>query len=222
MKLLIIEDSSKHQAAARVQLPEATVVNYDEAYELLRDARPGDYAAILTDLHFKTEESRSLPAMPFGPKWGNNNEAVGKEFPFGLAFVLKGVELNTPVALVSDGNHHNDLIIAMLDIMGHIVVPRKGDDMRPYIKHCAEKWDWEKRVKNPRFLLLADLGLAGGMWAEDMHWGGEEIVPEPMPEFKPPHYKDPSYEDYNKGYWGMKVKNWRKALDLLVAVQSES
>ncbi|MEK7642226.1 MAG: hypothetical protein AAB392_00305, partial [Patescibacteria group bacterium] len=117
--LLIIEDTKKHQASARVQLPEAKVVNYSEAYEILQGARPGEISAILTDLHFKVEETeRGLGGAPFSPSYKETMAAIGKQMPFGLAFVLKGVELQTPVVLYSDIDHHSDLITGLLDMFG--------------------------------------------------------------------------------------------------------
>lgn len=216
MKLMIIEDTKKHQAAAQAQFPEAVVVNYDEAYELLSDARLGDYSAILTDLHFKTEESRSIPAMPFGPKYHKNNVAIGKEFPFGLCFALKGVELGIPVALVSDANHHSDLVTAMLDMMGSVVQPRENrPEQRHFIKgpgHGPEAFSWENRVQNPRFVAK----MLNCPTAKDMRWDGDGIVP--YPPTQPETYSEEAWGAYANS----QVKDWREALRVLTAVMAES
>jgi hypothetical protein len=156
MKLLIIEDTLMHQAAAETQFPEAIVVSYDVAYEILRSARPGDYSAILTDMHFKVEQGRVIPSAPFDPHYPQNMAAIGQQLPFGLAFVLKGVELDTPVALVSDVDHHSDLFTGLLDMLG---------DDGFYPGHAT-------RVPNLRFLLLRDTCPM----AKDMYWDGSQIV----------------------------------------------
>ena len=59
-------------AAARTQFPEAIIANYDEAFKLLKSARPGQFSAILTDLHFKIEELRKIPSAPFVYNYKNN------------------------------------------------------------------------------------------------------------------------------------------------------
>ncbi|MEQ1499767.1 MAG: hypothetical protein ABL917_00120 [Parcubacteria group bacterium] len=214
--ILIIEDTLKHQAAARAQFPEAVVVNYDEAYELLRDARHGDYSAILTDLHFKTERNRIIPAMPFGPQFERNDGAIGKEFPFGLCFALKGVELGIPVVIVSDADHHSDMVTAMLDMMGFLVQPRGGkDEKRHFIKgggRGPESFSWENRVQNPRLISK----MSNCPKAEDMHWNGDEIVS--APPVKPEPYTEQGW----KTYANSQVKDWREAHRLLSAVMAES
>lgn len=204
MKLLIIEDTQKHQAAARVQFPEAVVVNYDEAFQLLHDALPGDYSAILTDLHFKVEMDRALPAAPF--TYAGNFEAIGRQLPFGLAFLLKAVELGCPAVLVSDANHHTDLVTAMLDMMGFLIKPRANRaEQRHYLKGAgegSEAYAWENRIQNPRFVAK----LIQCPMSEDMHWDGEKIVLAPMFE----------------GQYDTQVKDWREAHRLLTAVLAES
>ncbi len=189
MKLLIIEDSTHHQAAARTQFPEAVVVNYDEAYTLLKGARPGQFSAILTDLHFKIEESRKIPSAPFAGCYKNNMGAIGKEEKFGLAFVLKGIELNTPVALVSEVDHHSDLTTGLLNMLG-------SDGLFPY------EGGSDDPIPNPKFLLLRD----NCPRAEDMHWDGTQIVLEAPPK------------DFWKSDVVKMVKDWREALRQLMKV----
>jgi hypothetical protein len=190
MKLLIIEDTKMHQMAARVQFPEAVVANYDEAYKLLKDARPGDFSAILSDLHFKIEINRTIPNAQFNSK--EKMDAIGTQMPFGLAFVLKGVELDTPVALVSDVDHHSDLVTGLLDMMGtRGFYPGRKD-----------------AIPNPKFLLLRDLCPK----AKDMYWNGSAIVQEPLPVYPSPCNNQQS-EDYWKSMEGKEdVKDWRDAL----------
>jgi len=192
--LLIIEDTLRHQMAAKVQLPEAKVVNYDEAYRILQKARPGDFSGIITDLHFKIEIDREIPSAPFC-SYENNYKAIGTQMPFGLAFVLKGVELKTPVVLYSDLDHHSDLITGLLDMFGHRGYYPAGD--------CSEK----NLIPDPRFALNCDCSCR---MAGDMHWDGDKILHEPMPET--PDYKD---KEAWKAHWEKRVKDWRVALQSL-------
>ena len=200
--LLIIEDTKKHQEAARIQFPEAKVVNYDEAYKILSRARPGEIQAILTDLHFKVEEKRIIPSAPFAACYKENCDAIGKLLPFGLAFVLKAVELQSPVVLYSDRDHHSDLVTGLLDMFGRggRYPWRKGGESDP--------------IPDPKFFLLCDSGCR---MAEDMHWDGKKIVLEPMPK------DPPSYEDkvaWN-AHWDKRVKDWRIALRAIAPSQGE-
>ena len=197
---LIIEDSIKHQMAAKAQLPEATVVNYDEAYKALRASRPGDFSGIITDLHFKIERNRTIPSAPFDHVYPKNMAAIGIELPFGLAFVLKGVELRTPVVLYSDTDHHSDLVTGLLDMFG-----RGG---------CYPRREGGERdaILDPRFLPLCDCGCR---MAEDMHWDGERILLEPMPP-TPPWINDEAEREAAWGaHWGKQVKDWRVAFAAL-------
>ena len=162
--ILIIEDTLRHQEAARVQLSEVEVeiVNYDKAYRLLKKARPGTFSAIISDLHFKIEEERGVADAPFDPCYPRNMEAIGTEIPFGLAFVLKAVELQTPVVLYSDTNHHEDLTAGLMDIFGY-----NGFYPSDFGKETKDP------IKDPEFLPLCGYDCR---MAEDMHWDGQKIV----------------------------------------------
>lgn len=193
--LLIIEDSPKHQMAAKAQLPEATVVNYDEAYRILEKARPGEIAGIITDLHFKIEIDRTIPSAPFA-SYENNYKAIGTQMPLGLAFVLKGVELQTPVVLYSDLDHHSDLMTGLLDMFGRNGYYRCSGGLK------------KDPIPDPMFTLNCDCSCS---MAEDMHWDGEKIIHEPRPE-APSHNED---EGVWKAHREKRVKDWRIALQSL-------
>ena len=197
--LLIIEDTLRHQAAAKAQLPEAKIVNYDEAYKILRNARPGEISGILTDLHFKVERDRKIPNAPFHYSYEKNMAAIGTEMPFGLAFVLKGVELQAPVVLYSDIDHHSDLVTGLLDMFGH--------------RGCYPRRDGGENdlILDSKFFLLRD---GGCRMAEDMHWDGEKIVQEPMPP-TPKYGEDAESRAAWKAHFEKRVKDWRIALKAL-------
>lgn len=200
--LLIIEDTMRHQAAARIQLPEARVVNYDEAYRILEKARPGELSAILTDLHFKVERAKGLGGAAFAPCYPKNMEAIGKEMPFGLAFVLKAVELQTPTVLYSDIDHHSDLITGFLDMLG-----RGG-------RYPWRKDREEDPIPDPRFALLRD---GGCIMAKDMYWDGEKIVCEQLPSYGDGSGK--AWDEYREKMKGKElVKDWRVAFRALTTL----
>lgn len=213
-KMLIIEDTLRHQMAAQMQFPEAKVVNYDEAYKLLHGARPGDFSAILTDLHFKIEKSRRIPAAPFDPHYPQNMAAIGTQMPFGLAFVLKGVELGVPVALVSDVNHHEDLVTGLLDMFGHLYGDKNGIFIG-YRPRGGSYSDGVQRMPNPRFLLLRD----ACPMAEDMHWDGTQIIREPFP----PKEQEETWDQFQERVKSKaEVKDWRQALSSLTRLMSDN
>ena len=179
--------------AAKTQFPEAKVVNYDEAYKILEQAQPGEISAILTDLHFKVEVNRIIPSAGF--YYPENLEAIGKQLPFGLAFVLKGIELQTPVVLYSDTDHHSDLVTGLMDMFGR-----------------------NDQISDPKFLLLRDGGCE---MAKDMYWDGKGIVCEELPSCAGGSHE--IWEQYHEKMKGKeKVKDWRHALNQLSELTQKS
>ena len=195
MEMLIIEDTLRHQMAAQAQFPEAQVVNYDEAYKILRIARPGDFSAILTDLHFRIERGRRIPAAPFSGSYEKNVAAIGTEMPFGLAFVLKAVELRTPCILYSDMDHHSDLVTGLLDMFGSVRAFSE-DGISSFYPSSAD------RVPDSRFFIFTD---GDCVMAKDMYWDGVKIVSEPLP----------STAVTGQTKHCEQVKDWRRAHHLL-------
>lgn len=169
-KILIIEDSPKNQAAAKMQMPDATVVNYDEAFNLFRDAHPESYDAVLTDLFFMVERNRVIHPSPFSSSYPGNIAMIGTEQSFGLAFALKAVELGIPSAIVTDTNHHSSVFTGLLDMFA-IFFPLEGDSGWRVSTGGGNL----KKIDGlrPLVVVLHDLKCP---FAEDMHYDGSKIV----------------------------------------------
>ncbi len=175
MKILIIEDTLRHQEAAKAQMPEALVVNYNEAYEILAKAKPGQFSAILTDMYFKVEGETHLGGASYEPGYTSNPTilgSVGKEMPFGFAFALKAIELGIPVAIMSDLNHHDDFMAGMMDFFTN--------------------------VENPKFVSLCDGRCE---FSTSMCWDGEKIVVREVPR---DDHSGEEYFHKATGVWSVK------------------
>jgi hypothetical protein len=159
--VLVIEDSAHHQAAACAQLPDAIVVNYDEAFRLLRDTSAREkYAAVLTDLFFLVEKDRVIDPAPFSKAhYPQNCAMIGTEQPFGMFFAMKGRELGLPTAVVTNGNHHSNLFIGLLDMFGRMI-SRDEYAVKP------ELGDWVS-IPDPGFSILYESQYPT---AKDMYW----------------------------------------------------
>lgn len=114
MKILVIDDSSIHQAAAKRQLTDhdLTVVGtYDEAQALLgynkwndRSDRH-DFEVVLCDL-----------LMPASGQMQASFELVGKEMPVGIFLAILAAKNGAKhVAILTDCNHHSHPASACFD-----------------------------------------------------------------------------------------------------------
>jgi len=135
MKILVIDDSRVHQQSARQTLQghDLTVVDtYDEAYKLIQPRietnRKGQvipkkeevatpFDVVLTDLLMPT--GSRIQKSKKGNWLADPGEFLGPEMPVGFALALNAVLHGAKyVAVVSDGDHHLDPAMAMLDRLG--------------------------------------------------------------------------------------------------------
>ncbi len=137
LRVLVIEDSLVQIEAAQAQLVnhEITVCrSFREAEGVLAGAKNGcwykedaefPFDAVLTDLflppspigtvsvvqNYETEEGVIKRDLP------KTIERFGEEIPYGLVIALASMRRNTPVAIVSDKNHHGHPINWALDLV---------------------------------------------------------------------------------------------------------
>ena len=106
MKILVIDDSAIHQAAARKQLADhdLTVVgSYDEGQALLGKY---DFEVVLVDL-LMPASSQSL---------GRNTHLAGQEMPVGIFLALLAAKNGAKfVAVFTDSDHHSHPASACFD-----------------------------------------------------------------------------------------------------------
>ncbi len=209
-KVLIIEDSIQHQTAARKQLPDAVVVNYNEAFDLLCPSDAYEkYQAVLTDLFFLVERDKYINPSPFRG-YPKNEAMLDTEQPFGMFFALKGRELGLPTAVVTDGDHHSNLFVGLLDMFGSY--RKKG-----YILGFGITAE-ERLIPDPGFAVLYESKYP---IADDMYWDilNKSLV---MGSFKNIQDEESrnydSYSEFIKVFeskW-KPVKDWRRALDVIL------
>lgn len=112
MKILVVEDTPKHQQAAAETLVghDLTVVGcYREAVDLLS---MGEFEVVLLDLMIEVQSP--FPAL--GP---NGDQYIGLEMPLGFPLALLAAEKGAKfVAVVTDANHHDHPMSSSLDPIG--------------------------------------------------------------------------------------------------------
>lgn len=105
MKILVIDDTLKHQKSALLQLTDydLTVANgYDEAVKLLREE---SFDAVLTDMEMPISMNKTLSTC-----------VLGKLVPYGLLIEKEAVLCNVKhVAIVTDLSHHLDPFACAFD-----------------------------------------------------------------------------------------------------------
>ena len=150
MRILVLDDSKKHLAAAEETLAghELTLVDsYGEAFRLLAPGAPFD--AVLSDLLMPAE------ADTLGPE---GMKFFGHQMPIGLVMVFAAVQAGVKrVAVITDANHHNHPMSAALDILGRVwwdndvVQTFKIDGASVIIAHAPllpdGRKDWAKAFK---------------------------------------------------------------------------
>lgn len=107
MRILVIDDSTDHQAAAKAQLNghETTVVgSYDEGQKLIRGKH--EFETVLVDL--------LMPASR--QSMGRNMHLVGQEMPVGIFLALLAAKNGAKyVAVFTDSDHHSHPASACFD-----------------------------------------------------------------------------------------------------------
>ena len=116
MEILVVEDTEKHQEAARVLLKEYStdiVSTFDEAMALLAGAgaieKEKEYDVVLTDLFYTQGQGRMQ----------SNRSLANEQMPFGFPLALIAVSRKVPyIGIVTDANHHDHpMAYAALDFV---------------------------------------------------------------------------------------------------------
>lgn len=152
LRILVVDDSSIHRAAAEAQLAGhdlAVAKDFAEGQEKILN---GEYDAVMVDLHLPSGELRGLN--------GQHNPA-----PVGTALALLAVQKGVRyVGVLTDANHHADFASASLD--EHREPIRCGSSvllLENY--HCSQ---WYGRWPD------------GGLVREAQKWVGSELVRYPV------------------------------------------
>jgi CheY-like chemotaxis protein len=138
MKVLIIEDSAWNlgeDSTAAIQLHhEVTILtSAAEAMELLRDEQKvKEFDFVLTDLYLPGPGTKDL-------------------MPIGMAIAIAAANAGVRAAIVTDADHHQDLMVAMLDVCDPIklISPIHGDQGSALIRKlearmvCVSGKSWD-------------------------------------------------------------------------------
>ncbi len=108
MKILVIDDSPKHLASAKILEQNGHEVTCTDSYmEGVRLVQLGGFDAVLADLLMPAEE------FQLG---GEGLSFFGHETPIGFAFALIAAQAGiSKVAVVTDTNHHHHPMSAAID-----------------------------------------------------------------------------------------------------------
>ena len=112
LRILVIEDTPKHQASAKVGLAghKLTIATgYEEAMQILGNEK---FDVVLTDLQMPMS-SRTL---------GSDAFKLGELVPYGILLMIEAAHQGAKcVAVVTDLNHHADWVSAAFDHFGYSV-----------------------------------------------------------------------------------------------------
>lgn len=155
LRILVIDDSPIHRAAAEQQLAHhqtMVVGSYDEAEELLMErydpaiiggmVRP-EYDVVLTDLLLPAGTKRQGPT---------GQRFVGQEMPIGVFLALRACQHGVPlVGVLTDSNHHDHPASACIDWLkpmcvgsGRLIFSNSDDAVASY-----KEGDYAVAIKGP-------------------------------------------------------------------------
>jgi CheY-like chemotaxis protein len=126
MRVLVIDDTAYNQASARATLQghEVTVATgAEEGYKLIWQ----NWDVILTDLWMPVTKGEasdvisddgSVVSKLFGTLYHPEKDRPVDEIPAGLVFALRALLQGVKyVAIVTDSTHHDDRLVALLDLV---------------------------------------------------------------------------------------------------------
>ncbi|MDP3899934.1 MAG: response regulator [bacterium] len=165
MKILVIEDSPRNIASARLTLAdhELTICdNIQAAYDVLSD-KTQSFDVVLTDLF--------LPLGSFEGAMSRRYEnSPDNQLPAGLVFAIKAINREMPCVICTDANHHTDWICALLDLINNGLGPYPEDRKRKIVYVEARyvyldgSWDEDTQMlvqeKDDPSVTIKDWGMA--------------------------------------------------------------
>jgi hypothetical protein len=129
-RVLVIDDKPENLEIAKVVLKGHEVVTVGSLQEAVGELRQGTFHAVLTDMEMPPDKTyQALNLDSFG---------VTETVSYGFAVMLEATSCGLPVAIVTDGNHHQSWVSAMFDkIEGATVNGQKV----LFFNHLGKRWD---------------------------------------------------------------------------------
>ncbi|TAK57348.1 response regulator [Patescibacteria group bacterium] len=129
-RVLVIDDKPENLQIARTVLMDHAIVTVGSLEMAIRALDTTKFDAVLTDM--------SMPPDKTYPALNLSNYGVTEMVQYGFAVMLEATSRGLPVAIVTDGNHHQDWVSAMFDRMDGAVV--NGQKVL-FFNHIGKRWD---------------------------------------------------------------------------------
>jgi CheY-like chemotaxis protein len=131
LRILVIDDGQHNLVFAQALLGAhhnvTTTDRFETAMELLKT---DSFDYVLTDLE--------MPGNLYYPALSPERIDLAGTYPYGLFIAFEATRRNLPVAIVTDGNHHENWISAALDVHKMEVV--NGKPVR-FFNDIGKRWD---------------------------------------------------------------------------------
>ncbi len=150
LEVLVVEDTKEHIDNALKLREEGytvdVVVNYRGAISAIKKK---NYDVVLTDLFFPWAEGADYPLTPGDKK--DREDAITPQalgYPLAMVAIAAGVPY---VGIVTDANHHNGVMAATTDQLGHCEEPYKlipGAGNVPQLRmFVTDSKDWAEALR---------------------------------------------------------------------------
>ena len=105
--VLVIDDTERNLRVAETVLAAHTVVTVNRLQEAVKAMERQRFDAVLTDMEMPPDKTYSALNL--------DRYGVKETVPYGFAVIIEATERGIPVAVVTDGNHHEGWVSAMFD-----------------------------------------------------------------------------------------------------------
>ncbi len=129
--VLVIDDKEENLRTAEAVLKAHAVTVCSSVEEAMRTMKAVMFDAVLTDMEMRPDKHFSALNLE---RYG-----VTETVDYGFAVMLEVTALGIPVAIVTDGNHHQSLTSAMFD---HIKGATVNGQKVLFFNNIGKRWDW--------------------------------------------------------------------------------
>lgn len=128
--VLVIDDTEQNLRIAESVLEKHSVTVAGSLRDAIVKLGQQHFDAVLTDMEMPPDKHYSSLNL--------DHYAVGEKVPYGFAVVLEMTERGMPVAVVTDGNHHEGWVSAMFD---HIKGANVNGQKVLFFNGIGKRWD---------------------------------------------------------------------------------
>lgn len=129
-RVLVLDNDRKNLRTAEVVLKGHTIVKSTSLQDAATYFATEKFDAVLTDMQMPLDKHfGALSADAINP---------ALEVPYGFAMIFEATKRGLPIAVVTDGNHHQDWVSAMFD---HIKGATVNGQKVLFFNHIGKRWD---------------------------------------------------------------------------------